>query len=66
MGQRGGTLLPVCRQDSPKMALAHRQDLGRLIYRHLMFQYAVQHLQSRLFFPGQNQSSHGLTFSLTS
>ena len=30
VGQRGGALLPVCRQNSPKMALAQPQDLGRL------------------------------------
>ena len=66
VGECGGTLLPIGRQNTPHVAFAHSQDLGRLTYRHLICQNAVEHLKSRLLLLRQCQSFHGMTFSLTS
>ena len=48
MGQRGGPFPRVGRQDSPELTFADSHDLGRLGSIQLIFQHAVQHLESCL------------------
>ena len=64
--QRGGSLLPVGRQNAPDVAFADPQYLGCLANRQLADQHAVQYLQSRLFLLAQCHSLHGMTISLNS
>ena len=66
VGECGGALLPIGRQNTPHVAFAHSQDLGRLTYRHLICQQAVEHLKSCLLLLSQRQCLHSRTFSLTS
>ncbi len=61
----GSSLLSIRRQQSPRVALAHPHQFGRLSHRHLPLDHAVQHLYPRLLSGGQRQSFHRLTFSLT-
>ena len=44
MDERGGSLLPIRRKDSPRMAFAQPHDLGRFAYRDLALQYPIQDL----------------------
>ena len=58
MGQCGGSLLPVSRQDAPGVAWADTHQGGCLIQRHVFRQQAIQYLKSRLFFGSQCHILH--------
>ena len=66
VGQCGGTVSAVRREEPLCIALAQSHNLGRLSDGHLVFQSAVQNLNPGLFLLIQCQIPHGMTFSLTS
>ena len=63
--QRGGPIPPVGRQNSPELAFADPQDLGRLNPGQLIFHHAVEHLESCLLSLVQCHILHRWTFSLS-
>ena len=63
--QRGGPIPPVGRQNSPKLALADPQNLGRLGPGQLVFHHTVEYLESGLLLLVQCHVLHGRTFSLS-
>ena len=63
VGEYGGALLPIGRKNTPHVVFAHSQDLGRLTYRHLICQNAVEHLKPRLLLLRQCHSFHEMAFS---
>jgi hypothetical protein len=66
MGKGGSTLLSICCQESPRVALTYPEEWCRLRNTPLPFQDCVHNAQPGLFFHGQCQSFHQLTFSLIS
>ena len=64
VGEGGGALLPVRRQNAPPVAFAHSHHLGCLLHGPAPFDYTVQNLQPVLLSRSQYQPFHGLTLSL--
>ena len=68
LGKGCSAVLPVIRQYAPGVAWAHSHQCSRLIQSHMLYQQAVQNLESRLFFRSQSHILHGVnvTFLLAS
>ena len=68
MGKGCSAVLPVIHQYAPGVAWAHSHQCSRLIQSHMLYQQAVQNLESRLFFRSQSHILHGVnvTFLLAS
>ncbi len=66
VGQRGGTVLAVGRQQPFGVAFTDSHDLRCLPYRKVVFQHGVEYLASCLFSLFQRHFPHGVTFSLNS
>ena len=63
--QCGDPFPPVGRQDSPDLAFTDPQNFGSLGCGQLIFQHAVEHLESCLLSLVQCHVLHRLTFSLS-
>ena len=65
VGEGGGAVRPVSRQNAPGMAGAHSHQCCRLIQCHMFRQQAVQNLKPSLFFCRQSHILHGVNVTLT-
>ena len=62
VGQHGGPIPPVGRQDSPELAFADPEKFGCLDLGQLIFHHAVEHLESCLLSLVQCHILHRWTF----